>query len=281
MVSIRHTPDSRNRLNDLSAKEWLQLSRSWWSQTGLGKSHPGTAIERQHPAPFSYRDIQKLIALFTKPGMTVLDPFCGVASTLKAAALSGRNAIGIEISPRWVRLGKTRLRKEVPVAMRNRVKLKMIQGDCLSRLPAIRKGTVDFIVTSPPYWNILNKNPDHKVQSERLDKGLATRYSSSKSDLGNLRDYGVFMKKLQQVFKECHRVLAMQRYMVVIVGDFRHQSEFYPFHMHVVDMCRISGFALRGILVLVQNSKRLYPYGIPYAYVQNIHHQYALILQRD
>src|SRR3990170_685315 len=114
MASSKSAPDPRNKLNDLSAKEWLQLSRSWWFQKGLGKNHPHAAIEVQHPAPFSFRDVQKLIRQFTKPGMTVLDPFCGVASALKAAALCGRNGIGIDVSSKWVRLGKLRLRQELP-----------------------------------------------------------------------------------------------------------------------------------------------------------------------
>ncbi|EQD64143.1 DNA modification methylase, partial [mine drainage metagenome] len=113
-MPARDRADPRNRLNDLTGKEWLQLSRSWWFQRGLGRNHPDTAIELQHPAPFSYLDVQKLIRLLTKPGMTVLDPFSGVGSTIKAAGLCGRNAIGIDVSSRWVKLGKKRVLHEVP-----------------------------------------------------------------------------------------------------------------------------------------------------------------------
>ena len=93
-----------NELNSLTGKDWIKLTKSFWFQTGLGKGHNDTRIEREHPAPFSYKDIQKLIAMFTQPGMTTLDPFCGVASTLKASALLNRNTIGIEISSRWVKV---------------------------------------------------------------------------------------------------------------------------------------------------------------------------------
>src|SRR5438093_9574471 len=33
------------------------------------------------------------------PGATVLDPFCGTGTTLVAARLAGRNALGIEVNP--------------------------------------------------------------------------------------------------------------------------------------------------------------------------------------
>jgi DNA modification methylase len=267
-------------MNDLSGKEWIQLSRSWWFQKGLGRNHPDASIELQHPAPFSFHDVQKLIRQFTKPGMTVLDPFCGVASTLKAAALAGRNAIGIELSPKWVRLGKRRIVEEVPKDLRSKVSLRVITGDCLKQLPRLPAESAELILTSPPYWSILNKDPDWKIESERLSRGLATRYSRSAADLGNIADYADYLRKLSAVFRQCRRVLVHGRFMIVIVGDFRHGSDFVPFHMHVADLAERAGFRLRGTLILVQNGKRLYPYGYPFDFVQNIHHQYALILQR-
>lgn len=58
--------DPRNKMNDLSGKDWMQLSKSYWSQKGLGSAHEHAQIEKMHPAPYSYQDIQKLILLFTK-----------------------------------------------------------------------------------------------------------------------------------------------------------------------------------------------------------------------
>jgi len=272
--------DSRNGLNDLSAKEWLQLTRSWWSQQGLGHAHPHAKIESQHPAPFSYQDVEKLIRFFTKEGMTVLDPFCGVASTLKAAALSGRNAIGIEVSSKWAQLGKQRLECEVPRRIRGRVHLRIIRGDCLGILSRLPPQSVDYIVTSPPYWNILTKDPDHKTRARRLSRGLPTRYSKSPRDLGNLASYPLFIRKLQRALRLSCRVLKKGRYLTIIVSDFRHRADFRAFHMDVASAGEAAGLSLKGILILIQNSKQLYPYGYPFALVQNIHHQYALIFQR-
>ncbi len=271
--------DPRNKLNNLSGKEWIQLSKSFWYQKGLGNSSESTEIEKLHPAPFSYQDIIKLINLFTKPEMVVLDPFCGVASTLKAAGLSGRNAIGIEISTKWAKLGKQRLEKEIPDAQREKVNLKIIRDDCLKRLPKIETESIDFIVTSPPYWGILNKNPDYK-QSQRVNKGLSTKYSNSDNDLGNVKDYNTFLSKISDMSSECYRILKPGKYFALIVGDFYHKSKFYPFHIDTIDIFQNHGFTLRGVTILAQNNKMLFPYGYPYAFVQNIHHQYIEIFQK-
>src|SRR5690242_1175784 len=74
--------DARNQLNDLTAKEWIVETVSVWNQRGLGAGHKDAQIERQHPAPFSFTDVGRLIRFFTKSGAVVLDPFVGVGSTL-------------------------------------------------------------------------------------------------------------------------------------------------------------------------------------------------------
>ena len=99
--------DPRNKINELTGKEWVQDTISvWfsnrgttsakehsqngplreevvgiglqtesltlnkieevWYQRGLGKNHPHTYYERQHPAPFAYLMIERLLRFFTK-----------------------------------------------------------------------------------------------------------------------------------------------------------------------------------------------------------------------
>ena len=65
----------------------------------------------EHPAPFPVEIAKRCIEACSMIGDTVLDPFAGSGSTLVAANELGRNAIGIEINPRYFDMTRARLAK--------------------------------------------------------------------------------------------------------------------------------------------------------------------------
>lgn len=269
--------DPRNKLNDLTGKEWIKFTSTIVYQKGLGKNHPETEYEKLHPAPFSFTNVMELIKFFTKKNETVLDPFMGVGSTLKAAIKCNRKGIGIEISKKWIDITKKRLNDELSKAIDCK---NIILGDAFYQLDKLKTNQVDFVVTSPPYFNILRKKPDHKVKEERLKKNRAQYYSENPDDLGNFNDYEEFITRLCAILKKCQRILKANKYLCVIVSDFRHKSKYVPLHSDLYsNLLDKSELSLEGIKILVQNAKKLYPYGYPYAYVPNIHHQYILIFR--
>lgn len=273
------TVDPRNQINDLTAREWIPETVSVWNQRGLGVGHPDAQIERQHPAPFSFTDVGRLIRFFTKHGGTVLDPFVGVGSTLKACAIDGRCGIGIELNPTFVALSRQRLETEVRDMLSSIGEQRVLEGDARDHLPNIPSESVDFVVTSPPYWSILKKQ-DHKVRQERIEKGLAKDYGKDDRDLGRIEDYCEFLKELVSILGECTRVLKRGKYMAVIVSDFRDKSRYIMFHADLARALEPFGLEMRGLKVLYQRHKKIFPYGYPYSYVPNIHNQYILIMQK-
>ncbi|MDA8068773.1 MAG: DNA methyltransferase [Actinomycetota bacterium] len=271
----------RNHLNDLTAPEWIAETVSVWRQKGLGAGHPDAQIEKLHPAPFSFSDVSRLIRFFSKSGQTVLDPFVGIGSTLKAAALGGRKGIGIELSPYFAELTRQRLDQEVGGTLFDMPEQTILEGDSREVLPTLDADSVDFVVTSPPYWNILHKE-DHKANQERIKKGLTTRYSEDdERDLGNIRDYDAFVEDLVAIFAECGRVLKPTKYLCAVVGDFRDKGRYRMFHADLASACEEVGYVLKGVKILYQPHKRVFPYGYPAAYVPNLHHQYILVLRNE
>lgn len=268
---MSNTVDPRNKLNELANKDWMMETKSVW----FSRPPQRDELKAQHPATFAESDIIRLIEFFTKPGMSVLDPFLGSGSTLVACAQSGRSGVGIELVEHWAEVAKKRIEAEQSNGQR------VLNGDSREVLAGFPDESFDFIVTSPPYWSILRKDWDHKVKAERKSKGLQTRYSDQENDLGNTESYGDFLQELGKVFAGCRRVLAPKRYMCVVVSDFRHGSEFIAYHSDISRVMTSVGFTLEGITILVQDSKNLYPYGLPFAFVSNIHHQYILTFRKN
>lgn len=276
--------DPRNKLNDLNGTEWMPATKSFMYQKGLGSNHKDAQIEKMHPAPYSFQDIEQLILFFTKRGNMVLDPFGGIGSTAKACELTNRVCTSIELSEKWHNLSIERLEKEVGINTSNNHNF--INGDSVKELKKMSDDMFDFIVTSPPYWSILNKKADHKV-IKRVEENLDTNYSNDSNDLGNIESYDEFLKILvNKIFKECGRVLKRDKYMAIVVSDFRHKSEFISFHSDLIqkiNKLKIDSkntIELQGVKVLLQNHKSLLPYGYPFSYVENIHHQYILIFRK-
>ena len=67
-----------------------------------------------HFAVFPERIVEPCILAGTKPGGTVLDPFCGAATTGVVASRLERNFLGIELNPEYAALGLRRVEGTQP-----------------------------------------------------------------------------------------------------------------------------------------------------------------------
>jgi site-specific DNA-methyltransferase (adenine-specific) len=71
--------------------------------------------------------------MFSFFGDTILDPFCGTATTMLAAIKTNRNSIGVEIDPAYCEMALKRLEKETRTLFGN-TKLEMIKAEELTRV---------------------------------------------------------------------------------------------------------------------------------------------------
>ena len=79
----------------------------------IGIRSTARAEASAHPCPKPLPWMKWAVALVSRPGETVLDPFMGSGTTLLAAKDLGRRAIGIEIDERYCEIAAERLSQEV------------------------------------------------------------------------------------------------------------------------------------------------------------------------
>src|SRR6266568_7991228 len=84
--------DTRNKLNDLTGKEWAQFTRSWF----IHNPEPRKEEEILHHAKFPESMISEFVKFFTKKGDVVFDPMLGTGSTLVACDITSRKGVGVE-----------------------------------------------------------------------------------------------------------------------------------------------------------------------------------------
>jgi len=88
---------------DLLASEWEE---GVWDIPNVKWNHPEKTI---HPAQFPVELVQRLVLALTQPGDVILDPFMGVGSSLIAAILHGRRAMGVDDNETYVKIAQGRV----------------------------------------------------------------------------------------------------------------------------------------------------------------------------
>lgn len=262
------------RLNELDGKEWLQYSFSIWRDIKKTKEEK----RLKHPAIFPLQLTERIIKIFTKSNMKVLDPFMGTGSTVLSATANNRKGIGFELSKEFYDVVVNRL-NELQLNLFNdhdpNIEPEIYNDDCRNIKKYLEPNSVDLCLTSPPYWDILNmkRTSDHKE---------IVNYSDSSKDLGNIEDYEVFLDELKSIFRLVYDVIKPGGYCVVVVMDIRKKSNFYPFHSDLAIKMKEIGFKFEDIVIWDRQHEynNMRPLGYPYKFRINKVHEYILIFSK-
>lgn len=261
------------RLNDLSGKEWLQNSFSIWRD--IKKSKEEGKID--HPAMFPIELAERIIKIFTKEGQSVLDPFMGSGTTVIAATLNSRKAMGVELSEQYCEIAKERLHNlSLEIKASGADIPQIINDNNFNLLQYVKPNSVDLCFTSPPYWDILNMR-------RSADQKESKNYSDSESDLGNIEDYNEFLNSLKETFANVYKAIKPGGYCIVVVMDLRKKSNFYPLHSDLAEKMKEIGFKYDDIIIWDRQHEynNMKPLGYPYKFRINKVHEYILIFSKE
>jgi DNA modification methylase len=274
-IVISHMPP--NKLNDLDPKTWLKFQKSWF----IHNPPPRKKGVLVHPAKFPETMAQEFIEFFTKKGDSVLDPMAGTGSTLVAALRAGRNSYGIELNPKYAEIAKQIIADERAAlgASIGLLKSELLNGDASLALD-YQLPLTDYVLTSPPYWDMLHARGAETQKKRRASADLDVHYSDDPHDLGNIKDYDAFVAKLVDIYAGLKSLLRPRAYLTIIVKNVKKGGRIYPLAW---DLARELGrtFALKDERLWLQDNQRLAPYGLGSAWVSNTFHHYCLQFRNE
>jgi DNA modification methylase len=267
----------KNKLNNLTNKEWLKFQKSWF----IHNPPPRKKGALVHPAKYPETMAQEFIEFFTKEGETVLDPMAGTGSTLVAALRAGRNSYGIELNPKYARIA-AKIIEEERQTLGEKVEgltSKVVNGDA-AQITNYQLPTIDYVLTSPPYWDMLRARGAETQKKRRADAELDVHYSDDPNDLGNVEDYEAFLEKLVDVYKRLKSLLREKAYLTIIVKNVKKGGKIYPLAW---DIARELGktYTLKDEKIWLQDNQSLSPFGMGSAWVSNTFHHYCLQFRNE
>ena len=267
----------QNKLNELDSKSWLKFQKSWF----IHNPPPRRKGVLVHPAKFPETLAQEFIEFFTRRGETVLDPMTGTGSTLVAALRAGRHSAGIELNPKYAGIAR-----EVVVAEREALgeaagglRAEVVTADA-RRAVELDLPVCDYVLTSPPYWDMLRARGAGTQKKRREVEALDVFYSDDPDDLGNIPDYEAFLERLAGIYAGLQPLLREGSYLTIIVKNVKKGGRVYPLAW---DLAGALGrvYTLKDEKIWCQDNQRLAPYGLGSAWVSNTHHHYCLQFRNE
>ncbi|MFJ5591000.1 TRM11 family SAM-dependent methyltransferase [Streptomyces noursei] len=188
-----------------------------------GRYVPGSAA---HPAKMHPGIAGHAIRTYTRPGDLVLDPMCGIGTTLVEALHLGRNALGIEYEPKWATLASLNARTAAQESGTGTGIVRCGDARRMTDLaPADARGAVDLVVTSPPYGPSVHG----QVRSSRetgepgvLKKDF--RYGHDRANLAHVSTAHL-LEAFTEILAQCRTMLRPGGTVVVTTRPWRERGE--------------------------------------------------------
>lgn len=195
-----------------------------WAFPRRGKWATHTSDWRGNWSPEVARN---LILRYSKEGDVLLDSMIGGGTTAIEAKILNRNIIYSDVN----QVALDRTKKSLNFKVDNKAWQKGFKWDSRS-LSKIKDETIDFVLTHPPYVDII-------------------KYSEGKlvDDLSNIHDIEAFCDEMEKVAKEFYRVLKPGKFCAILVGDTRRQKMYQPLAYKVMDRFLKTGLLLKEDII--------------------------------
>jgi len=193
---------------------------------------------------------RQAISAYTDAGDLVVDPMCGIGTTLVEAAHLGRRAIGVELEPRWAKIAARNAR----LAERQGAlgEARAMRGDARELGENLLRdvaGDVALILTSPPYGP--STHGQVRLARDRV-QNFDVHYSRNPENLAHLppkraaRSRPAFATALAEILTGCRGLLRASGRLVVTARPYRRDGALVDLPGELVALAGSAGFELEA-----------------------------------
>ena len=221
---------------------WAVAQRAFATQRS-GRYVPDSV---QHPARMAPDLAAHIIRTYTRPGDLVVDPMCGIGTTLVEAVHAGRLALGLDCEKRWVAIAEHNLDLAGRQGAQTRGDVVHADARTLPEELVAQAGTAALILTSPPYGP--NNHYHNRIRSTREtgQRGLMHRRDAygdpdDEANLANVTPQAMAVG-FTEILRASAPLLRGDGYLVVTARPWRENGELVDLPSMVIQAAEAAGF---------------------------------------
>ena len=203
------------------------------------------------------------ITAYSDPGDLVVDPMCGIGTTLVEAIHLDRNALGVELERRWASLATANLAHAREQSAPGQAAV--LEGDARelprllgrahrtwhpgndpepkNRVVRLGAGSADLILTSPPYGRDIELiDKPAWLAGGRLGDKATRNYSSDRNNLGHARGQH-YRETMGEVYAACAAALKPGGFLIVVTKNLRSGGALLDLAGTTVELCQTVGLS--------------------------------------
>lgn len=256
MTSASRRPQDGDRTRDETAELPLAIWPCAQQTSQQQRRDRYLAESNRHPGKMLPELARRAISAYSRPGYLVLDPMCGIGTTLVEAVHLGRRALGVELEQRWAALATANLAQAHSQGARGRASV--IEGDAsdLARLltlqarhlvapnaraGALPYGRIDLVLTSPPYAcevGELDKNA--WGSGSNFCRQHDRNYSSDRENVGHARGRR-YLDAMAAIYQASAAMLKPGGFLVTVTKELRSGGALHNLAGNTIQLCEQAG----------------------------------------
>jgi modification methylase len=196
----------------------------------------------RHPGKMLPELARRILTAYSKPGDIVVDPMCGIGTTLVEGTMLARRCVGVELDEHWVAITRANLRVLLTAHQRGLTDVRLGDARSLAALLKGFRGRADLVITSPPYAceaGVIDKQA--WLSGRRLCDPSTLNYSVDPDNIGHARG-AHYYAAMAEVYAQCYAVLRPGGLLVTVTKNMRSRRRLVDLATITIGLANGAGF---------------------------------------